>query len=226
MRVLSLSTVAAGRSFHARHAEKASIIIQSIAVEWGLHVWHAEVFFFLLVSVTFRLASKVQRSLEISRVIQRCPAIRNAYVSHCRGRRLSSCSLCRKERWGARLDDLDDIGFMFRFEIKVPLLTSVKASLVPKSTAWFRNDSHLFSNHAAGNLKSPHIQNGHFGLKLHRNNNLVTAIEAMPSTNEQACVRMVRHFGWESDQGGGFCKPRLKLNPVDLSCRFFRCTWW
>ena len=28
---------------------------------------------------------------------------------------------------------------------------------------------------------------------------LVTAIEVMPSTNEQACVRMVRSFSWEGD---------------------------
>ena len=61
------------------------------------------------------------------------------------------------------------------------------------------------------------LQNCHFGLKLHRKTNLVTAVEAMPSTNEQACIRMVRNFGWESHQGGGFCKPRLKLNPFDLA---------
>ena len=24
-------------------------------------------------------------------------------------------------------------------------------------------------------------------------------------------------FGWEDDEGGGFCKPRLKLNPFDLA---------
>ena len=32
------------------------------------------------------------------------------------------------------------------------------------------------------------------GLKRHRKSNLVTAVEVMPSTNEQACVRMVRNF--------------------------------
>ena len=42
---------------------------------------------------------------------------------------------------------------------------------------------------------------------------------------------MVRLLGWEGDQGGGFCQPRLKLNPVDLAkagqsrlAVFFRCT--
>ena len=39
----------------------------------------------------------------------------------------------------------------------------------------------------------------------------------MPSANEQACIRMVRSFSWEDDQGGGFCKPRLNLHPVDLA---------
>ena len=37
-----------------------------------------------------------------------------------------------------------------------------------------------------------------------KQHNLVTAVEVMPSTNEQASVRMVRHFDWEDDQGGGF----------------------
>ena len=69
------------------------------------------------------------------------------------------------------------------------------------------------------------------GFKLHRNTNLVTAVEVMPSTNEQACIRMVRNFGLGESSGWWFLQAQVETQSVrfgqswaDLSCRFFRCS--
>ena len=117
-----------------------------------------------------------------------------------------------KERWVARLDD---IGCILRLKMKAPLGTSMKTSLVSRNHGMI--PSYTVFQGCSKQSKIAALQNGHFGLKLHRNNDLVTVVEVMPSIIEQACVRMVRHFGWEDDQGGDFCKPRLKLNPFDLA---------
>ena len=87
-----------------------------------------------------------------------------------------------------------------------------------------------FSHHAAGDLKSQHFR-------------IATWAQATPKHQFGDCVwsnafnqRAGVHsdganFDWEGDQGGGFCKPRLKLNPVDLAkagqiclAVFFQCT--
>ena len=90
----------------------------------------------------------------------------------------------------------------------------VKLSSVPKIMAWFPHDFHIFQ---WCSLKSQQFRIATWAQAAPKQHNLVTAVEAMPSTNEQASVRMVRNFDWEGDQGGGFCKPRLKLNPFDLA---------
>ena len=55
-----------------------------------------------------------------------------------------------------------------------------------------------FSHQAAGNPESQfRIATWAQAAPKH---NLAT-VEVMPSTNEQACVRMVRLLGWEGDHG-------------------------
>ena len=63
--------------------------------------------------------------------------------------------------------------------------TSVKTSLVSRNHGMI--PSYTVFQGCSRQSKIAALQNGHFGLKLHRNNDLVTVVEVMPSIIEQAC---------------------------------------
>ena len=178
VRVLSLPTIAAGRSFHTHHAVYANIIIQSIAVEWGLQ-WFTcmtcnRVFYFLLVSVTFRLASKInsENPWDFNEWYHAmpCDAMRYAYVSHLRGRRPSSCSLSawKDGVMGCQFFMTSDACFAWKMKVSLgkPRWRHVSVSWNHGMISiWFPYIPMMHSKIAA-------VQYCYFGLKIHRNNTI------------------------------------------------------
>ena len=156
---INIFSLAAERTFHARYAVFAletfvTITIQSVDC-W---VWFApnKVFHgFLhlsLVSVTSRIASKVQENpwnvtSDHAMPCERFPSPRPAAFQ-------LPTPLGRTEWWVARLDD---IGCMFRLEMKV-LLGKPRWRQVwfPEIMAWFPHIQ--YSKDAAGNLKLQHFR--------------------------------------------------------------------
>ena len=140
---------------------------------------------------------------------------------------LSSCSLSSEGRSDGVPDLMTSMHVLLEHEGATRNLNGeVKLSSVPKIMAWFPYDFHIFQ---WCSLRSQHDRSS---------SELPLWAQAAPKQRFGDCdwsnafnQRAGVPFGWYDILIGRvitlvvFSKPRLKVNPVDLSCRFFRCTW-